>query len=72
MVERHVVGLCLQFLFLIIMWFLLRSRVAGNTNPPARHTLVGNEHAKNDAVLCDDTDYRQQNGKNYRTNFMGD
>ncbi|XP_028395039.1 SUN domain-containing ossification factor-like isoform X2 [Dendronephthya gigantea] len=61
-VERHVVGLCLQILFLIIMWFLLRPRATGNTDPPARHTLVGNGHVKNGSVLCNGTDYRQQNG----------
>ncbi len=60
--ERHVIGMCLQFLFVIIMWFAFR-RFAGKTEQPARQTPVGNGHLKNGALICNGTDYYQQNGK---------
>ncbi|CAB3991252.1 SUN domain-containing ossification factor isoform X4 [Paramuricea clavata] len=57
-VERHVLGMCIQVLLVVIMWFVLR----GKNEQPARQTCVGNGHLKNGSVLCNGNDYHQQNG----------
>ena len=46
------------------MWFAFR-RFAGKTEQPARQTPVGNGHLKNGTLVCNGTDYYQQNGKYY-------
>ena len=61
-VERHVIGMCLQFLFVTFMWFVLR-RVGGRTQQPATQARVGNGHLMNGTALCNGTDYRQINGR---------
>ena len=58
-------GMCLQLVFVLILWLILR-RFGGKTVSPTRHAHTENGRLKNGSVVCKENDYQQCNGKYYK------